>query len=392
MKTTSKVIAVLLAAVMALSLAACGATDKPAIDFSLGLNENGTYKDVDIKETVKLGEYKNLPLPEEVTTVTDEALQREIDAIMAQFDTTEKVTDRKVEDKDTVNIDYVGSIDGVEFDGGSTGGKGTNVTIGVTQYIGDFLEQLIGHKPGETFDINVSFPDPYEVNPDLAGKPAVFNCTINYIAEPVHQELTEEFVKENLFDKYGFASITNMKEQITQTLISYQVGNYVWETVDKNAEITVPENLVENEFTLIVKQMKLAAINYGMEVGDMFSYQFGVPDEKTFRENYGDRIKSEVRNYLLMQAIAEDAGLLATEDDVKAYFEREGTQTTMEDAVKQYGAGYVYRIVTMDKVASFINEQNPAPQIPMTVIPAEDMPEEKPAEPATESVNPAPAK
>ena len=181
MKTTSKVIAALLALAMALSLAACGSSDKSLINFSLGLTKDGNYKDYSMKELVQLGDYESLPLPEEVTTVTEESIDKEVEAIMAQFDTTEKVTDRAVEDKDTVNIDYVGSIDGVEFDGGSTGGKGTNVTIGVTQYIGDFLQQLIGHKPGETFDIHVSVPDPYQNNPDLAGKPAVFKCTVNYI-------------------------------------------------------------------------------------------------------------------------------------------------------------------------------------------------------------------
>ena len=102
---------------------------------------------------------------------------------MSSHTYTNEVTDRAVKDGDTLNIDYVGTVDGVAFEGGSTDGKGTQVTIGVTSYIDDFLEQLIGHRPGETFDIEVTFPDPYENNPDLAGKDAVFTVTVNHIVE-----------------------------------------------------------------------------------------------------------------------------------------------------------------------------------------------------------------
>lgn len=379
MKTISKMIAVLLALTMALSFAACG-TDKAPINFSLGLTDDGKYEGITAKDIVTLGEYKAIPLPASVTTVTKENVQKEIDAIMAQFDTTQKVTDRPVKDKDTVNIDYVGTIDGVEFEGGSTGGKGTDVTIGVTQYIDNFLEQLIGHKPGETFDVNVTFPDPYKNNPDLAGKPAVFKCTINHISEPVHMELTEEFVEKNLKERYGFTSIENMKETIIDTLLNYQVNQHIWETIEKDAKYgDIPEKLVENEMTLVIKQMKLSSINYGMSLEDMLSYQFGVPDEKTFRENYKESFTQQVKRNLLIQALAEDANLFASEEDVKNYFSQEGANLTLEDAIAQYGKGYVYRTVTYDKVMKYVNEQNPVPEEPTPETSAEK-PDEKPAE------------
>ena len=85
-----------------------------------------------------------------------------------------------VEDGDTVNIDYVGSIDGVEFDGGSTNGQGTDLTIGSGLYIDDFEEQLIGSHPGDTVDVNVTFPEDYN-SEDLQGKDALFVVTINGI-------------------------------------------------------------------------------------------------------------------------------------------------------------------------------------------------------------------
>ena len=89
-------------------------------------------------------------------------------------------TSLAVEDGDTVNIDYVGSIDGVEFDGGSTNGQGTDLTIGSGLYIDDFEEQLIGSHPGDTVDVNVTFPEDYNAE-DLRGKDALFVVTINGI-------------------------------------------------------------------------------------------------------------------------------------------------------------------------------------------------------------------
>lgn len=86
-----------------------------------------------------------------------------------------------VEDGDTVNIDYVGSIDGVEFDGGNTNGQGTDLVIGSGSYIDDFEEQLIGAHPGDQVDVYVTFPDDYSNNPDLSGQEALFEVTVNGI-------------------------------------------------------------------------------------------------------------------------------------------------------------------------------------------------------------------
>ncbi len=86
-----------------------------------------------------------------------------------------------VEDGDTVNIDYVGSVDGVEFEGGSTQGQGTDLVIGSGSYIDDFEEQLIGAHPGDEVDVYATFPDPYNNNPDLSGKEALFEVTVNGI-------------------------------------------------------------------------------------------------------------------------------------------------------------------------------------------------------------------
>lgn len=88
-----------------------------------------------------------------------------------------------VSDGDTINIDYVGSVDGVEFEGGNTQGMGTDLVIGSGSYIDDFEEQLIGAHPGDQVDVYVTFPDPYQNNTDLSGKEALFEVTVNGIYE-----------------------------------------------------------------------------------------------------------------------------------------------------------------------------------------------------------------
>ena len=114
------------------------------------------------------------------STDTDTTADNSTDTNSAGYSTDTSLT---VEDGDTVNIDYVGSVDGVEFEGGSTQGQGTDLVIGSGSYIDDFEEQLIGAHPGDEVDVYATFPDPYNNNPDLSGKEALFEVTINGIYE-----------------------------------------------------------------------------------------------------------------------------------------------------------------------------------------------------------------
>ncbi|MCD7716310.1 MAG: FKBP-type peptidyl-prolyl cis-trans isomerase [Lachnospiraceae bacterium] len=114
---------------------------------------------------------------------SDDAEESSTESITESAETTYSTdTSLTIEDGDTVNIDYVGSIDGVEFSGGSTNGAGTDLTIGSGTYIDDFEEQLIGYHPGDTVDVTVTFPEDYGVD-DLNGQEAVFEVTINGIYE-----------------------------------------------------------------------------------------------------------------------------------------------------------------------------------------------------------------
>ena len=205
-----KIVALLLAIALAGGmLASCARqkeeTETEGFDYSSAFDSEGYFKDVKASDYVTLPDYTAYEMPEEYKTASQESIDKELEAIKNGFKTQEKDTDtsREIAEGDKVNIDYVGKIDGTEFEGGSTEGNGTDVTIGVTNYIDGFLDQLIGHKAGESFDINVTFPEDYE-NEELKGKDAVFSITINHIYKDVYPEINDEFVKENLdlTDKY----------------------------------------------------------------------------------------------------------------------------------------------------------------------------------------------
>ena len=381
-----KVLAAMMALLLCLGLTACAGKQgngDAAVNYSLGLTTDGRFEGIAAKDYVTLGQYTNLTYPEEVTSVKEEDIQTRIDSIMSSHTYTNEVTDRAVQDGDTLNIDYVGTVDGVAFEGGSTDGNGTQVTIGVTSYIDDFLEQLIGHQPGETFDIEVTFPDPYENNPDLAGKDAVFTVTVNHIVETYTYELTDDFVADNLQADYGYTSIADMREKIAADLHDTQVYNYMIETVLENCPVSeVPQKLVDNEITITVKQLKYQALQYNMDASTLFTYYYGVADEDAFRTTYEEDIREQISQYLVMMAIAEDAGLIATEQDVKDYFLEEMDTEDYSEYVKNYGYGYIYRAVTFNNVGNYLQEQNPAPayaSVEEIILPAAEA-ETRPAE------------
>ena len=237
MKLTKPIAAVITLALASGALFACGdSSDDSSFDYSAGLDSNGFFKDVKASDIVTLPEYKGVAIDPSILEATDEQVQEQIDGVLESYTDFEHITDRAVEDGDRVNIDYVGSIDGVEFEGGSTGGAGTDVTIGVTQYIDDFLEQLIGHMPGENFDIEVTFPEDYG-NAELNGKDAIFNITINYI---LNVELTD-----NIAAEYGFSSVDELLADIEDFIVDGNKFNLLSDLLLEATCTSIPESVLD---------------------------------------------------------------------------------------------------------------------------------------------------
>lgn len=315
-------------------------------DYSAGLTETGYFEGIEAQKFVTLPDYKSMEIPEDISTVSDEELQSELDNRMSSYATTEQVTDRAVEDGDTVNIDYVGSVDGVEFAGGNTGGAGTTVTIGVTSYIDDFLEQLIGHTPGETFDVNVTFPDPYENNTDLSGKDAVFVTTINYIETQTTPELTDEFVAANWKDSEGWATAEEAREAIKSELREAAVANYMWREVQTQSQVQeVPESLTRYHTENMRHYYQLLAQQYSMTVEDFLDEYMGVENLDALEEQNKSQIEENAKSSLILQALCEELKLEPSDEDIAGYFRENANVEDMTSLETQYGKPYLSLLV-----------------------------------------------
>lgn len=313
-----------------------------AYDYSQGLDEEGNFAGVTALDYVALPDYRNIQAPESATTISDETLDAELAGILADYATTKQVTDRAVKDGDTLSIDYVGSVDGVEFDGGNTHGNGTVVTIGVTSYIDDFLEQIIGHMPGETFDVNVTFPTPYENNPDLSGKDAVFVTTVNFIQETVSPELTDEFAAEHFKDSDGWTTAEQLREGVRARLSREAAVDSVWEQVQAEASISqVPESVISYHKGLLESYYQSMATQYGMELNDFLSSYMGVANVEELISQNQSVINSNASTSLLLQALCEDMEFHVSDEALNKYLSDELGVAEPENVKSYYGEPYL---------------------------------------------------
>jgi len=322
------------------------------VDLSKGFDDKGNIEGVTAADYVVLPDYKNAELPKDQVEVTDEEIKSYIDEnIMASYQETNQITDRAIVDGDTVNIDYVGSIDGVEFDGGNTEGNGTDVTIGVTQYIDDFLEQLIGHKAGDTFDVNVTFPEDYGKE-ELNGKDAVFVTTINYISESVTPELTDEWVTENLKDSYDCSTVADVQSKVKDYLGTNKNSEAVWSWLLENS--TYPQEcttLIETMLDNYIGTNKMYASYYGYSFEEYLA-AYGLENEEAMREQYRSSAEEFAHRYLIAQAISDAEGIEVTDDLLSAYFEG----SDYSSYISTYGEGYVRMQVRINAVFEKIME------------------------------------
>ena len=353
---------------LALSLAGCGASSSSsqaasgsssAVEdhsdvYSAYLNDDGTLKGVDSATLVTLPQYKGSSVPAEEYTITDDELNTQINSILDQYATYDQITDRAIADGDVVNIDYVGTVDGEEFSGGNTNGRGTLVTAGSDTYIDDFLTQIIGHTPGETFDVNVTFPDPYENNPDLAGKAAVFHTTINYIqGDKQVPELTDEFVSQtSALADYGTAQ--GMKDTIRTSMEDNKADNYVLQKVLDACQFSeFPADLVNQLVDVSMAQFESQASVYGLDMETARS-MMGYESEDAQREAMTASAQEQLKTVVMLEAIAKAEGLTVDEDALTNYFSTNVGTSDYSAYQTYYGRGYLCQAVLLDSAMDLV--------------------------------------
>jgi trigger factor len=363
MKRIRLLLSVLLITLLALtSLVACAkaSTDEVVEDlpfsYSDGIDDNGYWKDIRALDYVELLDYDKLEIPSDIHNITDDKVQAEVDNVLSSYATAVEVTDRTVEDGDTLNIDFVGSIDGVPFENGSTDGAGAEVTIGETSYVDDFLEQLIGHTPGETLDVEVTFPQDYG-NDELNGKDAVFVVTINSIIETSEPELTDDFVVENLQESYGWTTIKEMEDVIRADLRETAIFGYVQDCLVNDVTVSsIPEFLAQYQENMLVAYYEEYAAQYGVEMDEFLSGYVGVESLDQLKEESQEDMRLTSVYSLAIQAIAEDKEMIASDEDVSDYFLEYVGDADYSSYAEQFGLPYVKQVVLGQKVLDYIVE------------------------------------
>lgn len=318
--------------------------------FSDAYDENGYLKGITALDYVTLPDTESFTLSDDATTVSDSDIDDYIsNNILSNYKTTNEITNRAAENGDTVNIDFAGSIDGVAFDGGT--GSDYDLTLGSGTFIDGFEDQIVGHMPGEAFDVNVTFPDDYQAT-NLAGKDAVFATTLNYINEDVTPDLTDDWVSSNLAESMGMNNVAELKTFVSNSLLFNQEANELYGQLYDAAEVntdTLPEDVQQYFTNTVLYQPYLYAQMRGVSLETMLS-QAGYSSVDEYLENSESSKQSMIKQILIMQALAEKNNIVCDTDILNAEFSRYFGSTDMTSYVNAYGENYVKTNILHDIV------------------------------------------
>ena len=310
-------------------------------------------ENIDYGKIVKLGEYKGLKLEVIDTVVTDDEIESRIKATLSMNPEKIPVEGRAVENGDIVNIDFEGKLDGVAFDGGTF--KGYDLTIGSGSFIPGFEEQVIGMKKGETKDLDITFPDPYENNPDLAGKATVFTVTLNEIYKETPAELTDAWVERVTMGQQK--TVAEYREAIKTEIEKYKKDNSdteaqiaAMEQVIENSEFELSEEGINKEYTDMKAEYEKMATAYGMDI-KQFAELSNMTEEEVdvkLKENAENRAKQK----LIIDEIFKKEKMSLEDADYADLEEQTGM--AKNDLYLQYGQSMVEDYVKTVKVEQFM--------------------------------------
>lgn len=273
--------------------------------------------EVTVKPEVKLGEYKGLEVEEESVEVTDEDVEealKELQESQAELVLKEEGT---VEEGNTVVIDFEGFLGEEAFEGGK--GENHSLEIGSGQFIPGFEEQLVGKETGEDTEITVTFPADYHAE-DLAGKEAVFKVKIHEIKEKELPELDDEFAKDVDEEVESLEALKEKRKEELQKEKEQAAENkkreQLIEKVTENAEIDIPEAMIDTELDQMMREFEQRLQMQGMTIENYF--QFSGQSEEELKEQMKNDAELRVKTNLTLEAILEAEELEVSEEDIDA--------------------------------------------------------------------------
>ena len=292
--------------------------------------------EVAVKPEVKLGEYKGLKVDKVSTRVTQKEVDEEIDKERERNARTIDVTDRAVQDKDQITLDFEGFVDGVAFEGGKA--SDYPLTIGSGAFIPGFEDQLIGANIDEEKEINVTFPEEYQAK-ELAGKAAVFKCTVHSIKAKELPELDDEFVsdvseKSETVDAYKAEVKAKIKERKENEGKQKREDQSVEQAV-ANAEMDIPEAMISFQSRQMVDDFARRIMQQGMTMEQYFQFT-GLSAEKMMEE-FKPEAEKRIRTRLTLEAIVAAENIEVSEERLDEELQKMADSYKMEvDKLKEY--------------------------------------------------------
>lgn len=326
-------------------------------DYSAMLNDDGTIEGINVEDYVETFDVNDVTLAKADLEFTDAEVEEDIQSQLENF--KELNTDKKLEVKsgDDVSIDYVGTMDGEEFEGGSA--EDYTLTIGSGSFIEGFEDQLIGTHPGDQVTVNVTFPDPYENNPDYAGKDASFAVTVKGIYQL--GEFTDEFVQKNLSDKAQ--TVDEYKQYLKDTNYQTNLENAITEYVTNNVSAkkypkdylkhlkSLQMTIDEEEFNYMAQMYAAYGMNF--DYSNVMQYK-GAANSDEYEKILQEAAEKACLNNMAYQDLAADAGITISDEDYETF----KTDNQITDEVEEmYGKAYmIQQYVLPEKVRDYIEE------------------------------------
>ena len=327
--------------------------DYENFEYSKGQTETGMWEGVTAADLVTLPEdFAAIPIPAADVVPTDEEVEEYLNQLLLSTATAVQVTDRAAVNGDTVNINYVGKVNGVAFMGGEA--VGYDLTLGSGVFLSaygntkGFEEQIVGHSPGETFDITVTFPEGYGDSTDaegnvitLSGSEAVFTITINYIVETVVPELTDEWVQTNLTPYYAITKASEVRDLLRREMQYENTANYVVNYLMANSTFgEIPAVILDYEVCGCLDYYASYSQYYGTDLVGFVTGVIGLESVDALLAESEETILLYCQEDMMYQALAERLGITLSPEELAQY----------ESYVSYYGYNYVVRQAVIEKV------------------------------------------
>ncbi len=279
--------------------------DTPKIEVvSADVKDGVEFKAICVtKPEVTVSEYKGLKAPKNVKDITEDDINAQIEQIRQRNARIVSVDDRAAQLQDEVIINFEGFMDGVAFDGGQA--EDFPLKLGSGQFIAGFEDQIVGHSIGDEFDVNVTFPEDYQME-EYAGKPAVFKVKLNAINMTELPEVDDELIKDttefDTIDEWK-ADIKAKLEQQAETRAASEFENHLMQKIIENTDGVIPKCMFDHRIDSLVSNFEHSLKQQGMDL-DIYLQYTGM-DMDSFRESFTERAENEVTLRLGLEKIAE---------------------------------------------------------------------------------------